>query len=171
MSALPQELIETLKTRIARAEEPREAVVDVMYHLQRHHGYLSDEALEQAAQLVGMSPLEVEELATFYDYVYREPVGTLIIHVCDGVVCWMRHGGWDEGLSVIEHLSRTLGVKPGETTSDGLFTLLPSACIGLCDQAPAMLINGVPYGSLTPDRIDAVLEELRRGSHAPAIDR
>jgi NADH-quinone oxidoreductase subunit E len=171
MSALPKELRETLAARIAGAERPREAVVDVMFQLQRHFGHLTDEAVAETARLLGMTPLEVEELATFYEFIYREPVGRLVIHVCDGVVCWMSHEGWEEGLSVFEYLSRKLGLEPGGTTADGVFTLLPTACIGQCDHAPAMLINGIPYGSLTPDRIDAVLEELRRGSQIPGVDR
>ena len=153
---LPPELKETLEKQIAAAEFPRELAVDVMYALQKHFGYLSDEALGIAAEMLGMTPLELEELATFYDFVYREPVGRFVIHVCDGVVCWMFHEG-----SVFEYLCRKLCVCPGETTPDGLFTVLPTACIGYCDHAPAMLINGVPYGNLTPEIIYQVLEKLR----------
>jgi NADH-quinone oxidoreductase subunit E len=98
----------------------------------------------------------VEELATFYDFIYREPVGKFVIHVCDGVVCWMFHEG-----SVFAYLGRKLGVCAGEMTADGMFTVLPTACLGYCDHAPAMLINGVVYGNLTPEKIDAILEKLR----------
>ena len=99
-----------------------------------------------------MTPLELEELATFYDFIYREPVGKFVIHVCDGVVCWMFHEG-----SVFDYLCQKLGVCAGEVTADGMFTVLPTACIGYCDHAPAMLINGVVYGPLTAgeDRRDS----------------
>ena len=159
---LPEDLRQTLRERIDRSEHPREAAVDVMFTLQKHYGYLSDEALRHGAALLGMTPLELEEIATFYDFVYREPVGKNVIHACDGVVCWMRHAGWEGEESVIAYLCRTLGVGVGETTPDGLFTVLPSACLGRCDSAPAILINGVPYGYLTPERIDQILEQVRQ---------
>ena len=153
---LPVELLTTLQTQIANAESPRETAVDVMFALQNHYGYLSDEALEEGARLLGMTPLELEELATFYDFIYRESVGKYVIHICDGVVCWMN--GYR---SVLDHLCEKLGIGIGETTKDGLFTILPTACIGYCDLSPAVLVNGRPYGPLTPDKIDDLLQKLR----------
>jgi NADH-quinone oxidoreductase subunit E len=153
---LPKDLQEKLQTEIAGAESPREMAIDVMFALQNHYGYLSDEALEEGAGLLGMTPLELEELATFYDFIYREPVGKFVIHICDGVVCWMN--GFP---SVLEYLFEKLGIGPGETTKDGLFTILPTACIGYCDLSPAVLVNGRPYGPLTPEKIDALLDKFR----------
>jgi len=153
---LPEELLEPLQKKIAETDHPRELAVDIMFALQNYYGYLTDEALEEGARLLDMTPLEVEELATFYDFVYREPVGKFVIHICDGVVCWMNGYG-----SVVNYLSEKLGIKPGETTSDGLFTLLPTACLGYCDLSPAMLINGRAYGPLTPEKIDDILDSLR----------
>jgi NADH-quinone oxidoreductase subunit E len=153
---LPKELREKLQLKIAEAEHPRELVVDVMYALQCHHGYMSDQALHEGAVLLGMNPLELEEIATFYDFIYREPVGRYIIHVCDGVVCWMHDQQW-----VTDYLCEKLAVNIGETTEDGLFTLLPTSCIGYCDRAPAVLINGIAYGHLTREKIDRILENLR----------
>ncbi len=156
MVMLPKDLQEKLQTEIAGAESPREMAIDVMFALQNHYGYLSDEALEEGATLLGMTPLELEELATFYDFIYREPVGKFVIHVCDGVVCWMN------GLqSVVDYLYQKLGIRFGETTEDGLFTLLPTACIGYCDLSPAVLVNGRAYGPLTPEKIDDLLQKLR----------
>jgi NADH-quinone oxidoreductase subunit E len=156
MVMLPKDLQEKLQTEIAGAEGPREMAIDVMFALQNHFGYLSDEALEEGATLLGMTPLELEELASFYDFIYREPVGKYVIHICDGVVCWMN------GLpSVLDYLFTKLGIGPGETTKDGLFTILPTACIGYCDLSPAVLVNGRPYGPLTPEKIDALLEKFR----------
>jgi NADH-quinone oxidoreductase subunit E len=152
---LPKELLDNLQRQIAEVEHPRELAVDVMFALQQHYGYLSDEALHEGARLLGMTPLEMEELATFFDFIYREPVGKYVLHVCDGVVCWMN--GYER---VVDYLSKKLNVKAGETTPDGLFTLLPTACIGYCDLSPAMLVNGRPYGPLTPEKIDEVLQML-----------
>ena len=153
---LPKDLLGSLQKEILQAENPRELALDVMFTVQRHYGYLSDEALEEAAGLVGMTPLELEELATFYDFIYREPVGRYVLHVCDGVVCWMNGTP-----SILGYLCKKLGVGVGETTGDGLFTILPTACIGYCDLSPAMLVNGKPYGPLTPEKIDGILEMLK----------
>jgi NADH-quinone oxidoreductase subunit E len=154
---VPQELKEELQRKIAEAEHPREMAVDVMVALQNFYGYLSDEALEEGAVLLGMTLLEIEELATFYDFIYRQPVGKYIIHICDGIVCWMN--GYQ---AILDHLCQRLEIQVGETTADGMFTILPTACIGYCDLSPAVLINRRPYGPLTPEKLDGILEELRK---------
>jgi NADH-quinone oxidoreductase subunit E len=153
---LPKTLKTSLEKKISLVEHPRELVVDVMFELQNHYGFLSDEALEEGAVLLGMTPLEMEELATFYTFIFREPVGKYVIHVCDSVICWMN--GYE---SIRDYLCKKLGIKMGETTPDGLFTLLPVCCIGYCDRAPAILINRKVYGPLTPEKLDNILEELR----------
>jgi len=153
---LPEKLKHSLEEQIAGIEHPRELVVDVMFALQDHYGYLSDEAVAEAAGLLDMTPLEIEELATFYTFVYRRPVGKYVIHVCDSVVCWMN------GVEPVkDYICRKLHIADGETTADGLFTLLPVCCIGYCDRAPAMLINKKVYGHLTPEKIDTILEKLK----------
>jgi NADH-quinone oxidoreductase subunit E len=163
---LPKELLDTLQAQIASVDHPRELAVDVMFALQNHYGYLGDEALEEGARLLSMTPLELEELATFYDFIYREPVGRYVIHVCDGVVCWMNGYEW-----VTDYLAKKLGINPGETTEDGLFTVLPTACIGYCDLSPAVLINGKAYGPLTPEKIDDILNKLRAEAPQPRMAR
>lgn len=163
---IPERLHNKLVRQIAAAEKKREKAIDVMYALQGHYGYMSDEAVVEAAELLSMTPLELEELATFYDFIYREPVGKYVIHVCDGVVCWMYHEG-----SVFDYLCRKLGVKAGEITRDGLFTVLPTACIGDCHHAPAMLVNGEFFGALTPESIDEILERFADEYFKRAITR
>ena len=153
---LPNELKKSLVEKITHADHPRELVVDVMLALQDHYGYLSDEAVEEVAVLLGMTPLQVEEVATFYTFTYREPVGKYVIHVCDSVICWM--DGYE---SLKDYLCKKLDVAVGATTADGLFTLLPVCCIGYCDLSPAMLINRKVYGHLTPQKIDGILEKLK----------
>ena len=156
---LPNELKKSLEEKITHAEHPREMVVDVMLALQEHYGYLSDDAVEAVATLLGMSPLEVEELASFYTFIYREPVGKYVIHVCDSVICWM-----DGFESIQDYLCRKLDIAVGDTSADGLFTLLPVCCIGYCDMSPAMLINRKVYGNLTPQKIDEILDKLKSGA-------
>jgi NADH-quinone oxidoreductase subunit E len=154
---LPKDLKERLEAEIKSVEHPRELAVDVMFAIQDHCGYLSDEALAEAAALLGMTPLELDELATFYTFTFREPVGKFVIHLCDSVVCWMN--GYE---TVRDYLCRRLGIGVGETTADGLFTLLPVCCIGYCDRSPAMLVNRRVHGSLTPEKIDEIIEKCRR---------
>ncbi len=163
---IPLELQEHLQAQIAEAEHKREQAINVMFAVQKHYGYLSDEGLHEAAGLLGMTPLEVEELATFYDFIYRRPVGRYVIHVCDGVVCWMFHEN-----CVFDYLCQKLGVCAGEVSADGWFTVLPTACIGFCDHAPAMLINGKFYGPLNPERIDEILEKLKAEYHEPVMPK
>ena len=153
---LPSNLRQTLAERIAGHSHPREMAIDVMLALQDHYGHLSDEAVAEASQLLGMSAMEVDELATFYTFTFREPVGRFVIHVCDSVICWMN--GYEP---LKDYLSRKLGIAPGETTPDGLFTLLPICCIGYCDRSPAILVNRKAYGPLTPEKLDKILDECR----------
>ena len=156
ISMLLEKLKSELQEKIDRVEHPREMAIDVINALQDHYGYLSDEAVAETAGMLDMTPLEVEELATFYTFTYREPVGKYVIHVCDSVICWM--DGYE---SLKDYLCKTLGINLGETTPDGLFTLLPVCCIGYCDLSPAMLINKKVYGHLTPEKIETILEKLK----------
>src|SRR5574340_885192 len=122
---ITEELKKELQSRIASAPTPREAAVDVMKALQRQYGWLTDEAVVEAAGLLGLSPLQVEELATFYEMIYRRPVGKRVIHVCDSISCWST--GYE---TVMAHVQKRLGIGPGETTADGAFTLIPCCCLG-----------------------------------------
>lgn len=146
-----------LKRQIAAVEHPRELVVDVMFALQERDGYLSDAAVGEAADLLGMTPLEVEELATFYTFIYRQPVGRYVIHLCDSLICLM-----DGYVGIRDYLCNKLEIGMGETTPDGLFTLLPVCCIGYCDRSPAMLVNRKAYGPLTPEKIDDIIGALKK---------
>ena len=162
---LPKDLEESLKGKIAGAEYPREMAIDIMVALQNHYGYLTDEAMQEAAGLLSMTTTELEELATFYEFIYRDPVGQYIIHVCDGIVCWMN--GYQ---SIVDYLCQKLGIRIGETTPDGMFTIVPTACLGYCDLSPAMLVNRRAYGPLTPEKIDEILESLKeKAPHAARI--
>lgn len=162
---LPSQLKEVLSAGIARAEHAREKAIDVMLEMQQHYGYMSDEAMHEASELLGMTTLELEELATFYDFIYRRPVGKYVIHVCDSAVCWM------EGhQSVIDYLSAKLNVEMGALSEDGLFSLLPVCCIGYCDRAPAMLINRKVYGHLSPEKIDGIIQRLKDESALPQMN-
>ena len=149
---IPEPLKQELQLRIAAAVTPREAAVDIMKELQRHYGWLSDEAVADAAELLGLSTLQVEELATFYEMIYRRPVGRAVIHVCDSISCWAMGGE-----TLLRHLERILGISAGETTMDNNFTLLPCSCLGNCGDAPAIMIGEQHYGRVTAERAAEII--------------
>jgi NADH-quinone oxidoreductase subunit E len=152
---IPEQLKTDLSRRVAAAVTKREAAVDVMKELQRHYGWLTDEALEEAAQLLGLSPLEVEELATFYEMIYRRPVGRHVILLCDSISCWALGGE-----TLLKSVMQLLKIEPGMTTSDGLITLLPCSCLGNCGEAPCMMIGEKQYGRITPETAADLIANL-----------
>lgn len=154
---LPPDLIDTFSTKAAAIAHPMELAVDVLRAIQNHHGWVPDEGVELTARILGTSPLKIEEIATFYDKIFRRPVGKRVIHVCDSICCWSR-----ESEGIFAYLQQKLAIAPGETTADGFFTLLPTCCLGTCGEAPAMMIGLTTYGNLTPEKIDAILEQERK---------
>jgi NADH-quinone oxidoreductase subunit E len=135
----------------------RDAVcIDAMKIVQKHRGWVSDESIRDIAELLGMSPAELDGIATFYNLIFRKPVGRHVIMVCDSVSCWIM--GYDR---VREHLTKRLGVGLGQTTADDRFTLLPIVCLGCCDRAPAMMVDNDLYGNLDSAKIDAAIEQYK----------
>ena len=152
----PDEKINELREHVARLPHAEEAIVDVMHEVQRAAGWLTDEGVELSADIVGVSPQRVEQVATFYNLIFRRPVGRKVILVCDSISCWTV--GSDD---VFAHLKAQLGVELGGTTQDGAFTLLPIVCLGACHLAPAMMVGETLYGNLTPQRIGEILGKER----------
>ncbi len=147
--------------REIEAEFPRYAdrqavCIDAMQIVQKHRGWVSDEALRDIAELLGMSLADLDGVATFYNLIYRRPVGRHVIHLCDSVSCWIM--GYDR---IREHLFNRLGISFGETTPDDRITLLPIVCLGACDHAPAMMVDRTLHQDLDPQKVDAILEELK----------
>ena len=153
---IPEELKKELKARVASAVTPREAAVDVMKDLQRHYGWLTDEGVEEAAEIIGLSPLQVEEIATFYEMIYRRPVGKMVIHLCDSISCWAVGSE-----TLLQQLAKRLGVEPGGTTADGMVTLLPCSCLGNCGNGPAMMMGDAIFEKLTLEKFMEILENER----------
>jgi NADH-quinone oxidoreductase subunit E len=150
---IPDQLKKALEQTVAAAVTPREAAVTVMKDLQRHYGWLHVEALTEAAELLGLTPLQVEELATFYEMIYRRPVGKRVIHVCDSISCWAMGGE-----SLLRQLAAHLGIAVGETTGESMFTLLPCCCLGNCGESPTMMIGDNIYGRLTLEKALEILQ-------------
>ena len=151
---ITQEEKREIDEEIRKSPTKKAAIIDVLKVIQRHHGWVSDEAVEEAAGLLGMSPAEVDSVATFFSLIYRKPVGRHVILVCDGVSCWLV--GYED---IKQHLMDRLGIGFGGTTADGKFTLLPSACLGVCEEAPAMMIDDEVYTRLTPSLVDEILDK------------
>ena len=141
-----------IEAEFPRYEQKRAACVEALKIVQRYRGWVSDEALIEIAEFLEMTPAELDGVATFYNLIFRKPVGKHIILVCDSVSCWIM--GYER---ILQHLQERLGVVLGETTADGVFTLLPIVCLGACDQAPAMMIDDELYGNLNPTKIDEIL--------------
>ena len=148
--------IDAFKAKVAKLEHPREMVIDVLRAIQDHYGWVPDEGVELAAEILGVTTIEVEEVATFYDKIYRQQVGRYPIHICDSICCWSRGGE-----EIANHLQQRLGIGLGETSVDGLFTLLPTCCLGGCGRAPSIMIGRRFYGRLTPDELDRIIDQLR----------
>jgi NADH-quinone oxidoreductase subunit E len=135
----------------------REAVcIDALKIVQRHRGWVSDESVRDIAGHLGMSTTDVDSVATFYNLIFRKPVGRHVIMVCDSVSCWIM--GYER---MQKHLQDRLGIGFGETTPDNRFTLLPIVCLGCCDHAPAMMVDSNLHSDLDPQKIDAELEKYK----------
>jgi len=154
---LTNEEREEIEAQIGHYPTRRASCVEALMAVQRRRGWVSDESLRDVAEVLGMTPDELDGVATFYSLIFRKPVGRRLILLCDSVSCWLM--GHDDVRSA---LTRSLGIEPGETTADGLFTLLPVACLGACDRAPAMMVGRELHGNLAPDTLDPILEPLRK---------
>lgn len=140
----------------ARYPQKQAVCIEAMRIVQRHRGWVSDESIQDVAQLLEMSPSDLDSVATFYNLIYREPVGRHIIQLCNSVSCWVM--GYER---LREQLSQELGVQFGQTTTDGRFTLLPAVCLGDCDHAPVLMIDGDLHRGLSPDLVKSILENYR----------
>jgi NADH-quinone oxidoreductase subunit E len=130
------------------------AGIDALRIVQAHRGWVSDESLRAVARYLHMAPEELEGVATFYNMIFRRPVGERVILLCNSVSCWVE--GCDR---VREQLRARLGIGLGETSADGRFTLLPVQCLGACDRAPVIMVGD----DLHPQVDDASLEQILTG--------
>jgi NADH-quinone oxidoreductase subunit E len=130
--------------------------IDALRIVQNHRGWISDEALDDIGELLGMSRSELDGVATFYNLIFRKPVGRHVIYLCDSVSCWIMGSQ-----RLASHLTERLGARLGETTADGRFTLLPIVCLGACDHAPVMMVGRDLHLDLEPGKIDAALDQYQ----------
>jgi len=151
IAALSPEETAEIAAEIAHVPEPASAMIEALRIVQRHRGWVSDQSVVAIARMLGTSTAEVDSVATFYNLIFRQPVGRHVVMYCDSVSCYVM--GCDQ-LRVA--LQEKLGIEPGETTSDGRFTLLPIVCLGACDHAPAMMIDEDLILDAAPQKLDAV---------------
>lgn len=157
---IPETLRQELSEHCAHYASRQVGLIYVLQKLQQHYGgWLPDEAIAEAAEIVGIPEAEVEGVATFYNWFFREPVGKTIIACCDSISCHLC--GAEQ---LVAHLERRLGIKMGETTPDGRYTLLPVVCLGNCDRAPSIMIGDELYERVTPERLDEILDTLESSS-------
>jgi NADH-quinone oxidoreductase subunit E len=138
---------------VARYPVARAAGIDALKYVQARRRYITDEVLAEIAALLGMSVAELDGVATFYNLIFRRKVGETVILLCDSITCWML--GRDK---IAAHIGARLGIRPGETSADGKYTLLPIVCLGHCDHAPAMLLGEKLHGDLDALKIDTLLQ-------------
>lgn len=143
-----------IEHEIAHYADPRAASIDALKIVQKRHGWVPDGAIAAIGEVLGISAVDVEGVATFYNMIFRRPVGRHVITVCDSISCFLT--GYDE---VREAIGKKLGIGLGETTADGRFTLLPICCLGACDKGPVLMIDQDTHGNVSPDTIDQLLEQ------------
>ncbi len=152
IQALSDEEISAIENEISHLPDRESAAIEALQIVQKARGWISDESLSAIARLLGMSAAALDSIATFYNLIHRAPVGRHVIMVCDSVSCYVM-GCQNVNTALQDHLQ----IKPGETTEDGKFTLLPIVCLGACDRAPVMLIDEDLVGDVRPDALESIL--------------
>lgn len=150
---LSQQEMEEIRLELSHYPNKAAASIEALKVIQKHRGWVSDENVKSVAALLDMSAEELDGVATFYNLIYRRPVGKKVVLCCNSVSCWML--GADQ---VRDHFSKRLSVGFGETTADGEFTLLPVVCLGACDHAPVLMVNERLYHDVDAERVDEIID-------------
>jgi NADH-quinone oxidoreductase subunit E len=155
MAFSDQEKVE-IDHEITKFPHKRHACLDALLVVQKHRGYVSDDALVAVAEYLEMSPTELDSIATFYNLIYRKPVGRKVIRLCDSISCHIL-----DYQSIKKAISENFHIDFGETTTDGAFTLLPAQCLGVCNKAPAMMVNEQVHTNLDKEKTISLLKSMR----------
>lgn len=137
-------------------DQKQSAVMSTLRIVQEEHGHLNTELMDAVADYLDMPPIAVYEVASFYTMYEHKQVGRHLVNVCTNISCMLR-----DSASVVAHLEKKLGIKFGETTDDGRFTLRSVECLGACVNAPMMQVDKDYHENLTPESIDKVLEQYQ----------
>jgi NADH-quinone oxidoreductase E subunit len=141
---------------VARYPQKEAALLPVLHITQQEFGFISAVQEEMVARILGIKPIKVRELVTFYTMLFRESLGKYHIQVCSNLSCSLL--GAD---NFVDYLVEKLGIEPGETTPDKKFTLSKVECLGACERAPCMMINSNYYGEMDPKKVDEILDGLK----------
>jgi NADH-quinone oxidoreductase subunit E len=142
------------------ADQKQSAVMACLAIVQHEQGHVSAEAENAVAEYLGMAPIAVHEVTTFYNMYNQQPVGRFKLNVCTNLPCQLR-----DGQSALDHVCQRLGVEPYGSTEDGVFTVQPSECLGACADAPVMLVNDRQMLSfMGPERLDELLDLLKKAA-------
>lgn len=150
-TSLTSDEIREIDAELAHMPQKSGAAIDALKIVQRYRGWVSDESLVAIANYLDMSPEALEGVATFYNLIYRQPVGEKVVLFCDSVSCWIRGC---EGVK--QKISAKLGVDYGETTVDKQYTLIPVPCLGACDKAPVMMVGDDLHTNLDNEKVDQI---------------
>lgn len=152
INALTAQEIEAIEAQIAHLPDRESAAIEALQIVQRTRGWVSDDSLYATAELLGMAAAALDSIATFYNLIYRQPVGRHIVMLCDSVSCFVMDGD-----SLRGRVTAALGIELGQTTADGRFTLLPIVCLGACNRAPVMMVDDQLFGAEQLADLDAIL--------------
>jgi len=158
MARFTRENLEVAHEIIGRYPRSRSALIPLLHLAQEQDGWVAEDAMQHLAELLAITPAEVLGTCSFYEMFKREPVGTYLINVCTNISCQLL-GGWE----LLEHVEDTLGVKAGNTTADGTFTVEDVECIAACTEAPCLQVNYRYFHRITHDEVDALVDDLRAG--------
>lgn len=154
--ALSEEERHEIEHALGHYPDGRAASIDALKAVQKHRGWVPDEAIPEIAKAIGISAADLEGVATFYSLIFRRPVGRHVIKVCDSISCHLT--GYDE---LRDELVKQLGVQYGQTTPDNRYTLLPICCLGACDRGATMMIDDDLHGPVEPADVKAILESYK----------
>ena len=152
VTALSAEEIEEIENELKHYERKSAVAIEALKIVQKYRGWISDQSLREIALYLDMSVDDLDSVATFYNLIYRKPVGKKVIKLCNSVSCWLM--GCDNMERAIKN---KLKIKPGETTAAGDYTLVPIVCLGACDKAPVMMVNDELHTHLTEEKMDKIL--------------
>ena len=143
--------LEEINEEIAHAPYRHAVAIDALKIVQAHRGWVSDESIKAIARHLEMSAEELDSIATFYNLIFRQPVGDKVILLCNSVTCWIK--GYDE---LKRKITEQIGIDLGETTADNSYTFLPVTCLGACDKAPVMMVGDELHENIDADNLQQI---------------
>jgi NADH-quinone oxidoreductase E subunit len=153
---LSNESVVRIKEKVARYPRRKSGILPALTVAYRQLGYVDDDIYREISDVIDVPVVEIAEAASFYTMFPKEPTGKYLLQVCHNISCALLGGE-----SMIAYVEEKLGIKKGDTTDDGLFTLISVECLGSCSTAPMMQINQDFYENLTREKLDAIIEDLR----------